>query len=342
MGGGSSKVSFPPIGPKTRALLDRAFQEIDFSPGQIGQQAAGVGSQGLDLQGDILGGIQGSDVTGAFQTGLQGLGVGINQGYLRQSLPNISELNAQFQPTTDYQFNRGAADLREQAALTGNLSSSGAFQNLTDYRAQLDNSQRGQVAGIYGNALAAGLPSDIASRTQLTGQALGLPGQISTGLAGPASGQGLGAEQWQQNFPVQGFGTIMGANNGASPIVQGGGMSSTGQALVGLGSAYLGSGAWAAKCWVAEAIYGVDDDRTWAARFYVNLLAPAWLGELYEKIGRAVAEQARKRAWVRTLLRPAFDWMWRRALMVEDLDKKPPVPGPTPPGQPLPEPKTSE
>jgi hypothetical protein len=316
MGSSDNNVSFPPIGPKTRQLLNQAFKEIDFSPGQIGQQAAGVGGQGFDLQGDILGGIHGSDITGAFRQGLGGLGVGINQGYLKQSLPNIEQLNAQFQPSTNYQFQQGAADLREQAALTGNLSSSGAFNNLSDYRAQLDNSQRGQVAGIYGNALAAGIPSDIASRTQLTGQALGLPGQISTGLAGPAAGQGLSAEQFQQQFPVQGFGTIMGANNGQSPIVQGGGMNPYGQALVGLGSAYLGSGAWAGKCWVAEAIYGPDDPRTWAARFYVNLLAPWWIGAIYEKVGRQVATVTRRSAILKWLLRPLFDWMVRRTVKV--------------------------
>lgn len=122
---------------------------------------------------------------------------------------------------------------------------------------------------------------------------------------------GLAANQTQQNI--------------ASANQTGAGLAGAGAAAGAVGAAALsskGSGAAAAapaaagaaggKCWVAEAIFGVDAPETHAARYYVNNGAPAWFSGLYGMIGRQVAWLVRRSRLLRWALRPAFLWMSRR------------------------------
>lgn len=88
-----------------------------------------------------------------------------------------------------------------------------------------------------------------------------------------------------------------------------------------LSAAGGGAGAYfgAAKgCWIAEAIYGVDDPRTWLLRSWLNgPFAETRIGSavmaLYMVIGRPVARIARRSMTVRAVLRPLFDAALRRA-----------------------------
>jgi len=65
-------------------------------------------------------------------------------------------------------------------------------------------------------------------------------------------------------------------------------------------------------CWVAEAIFGKDSEHTHAARFYVNLIAPAWFRNAYLRYGRKVAAVVSKSPTLKAILRPAFLWMGRQ------------------------------
>lgn len=50
-----------------------------------------------------------------------------------------------------------------------------------------------------------------------------------------------------------------------------------------------GAGAVAAMCWIAEALYGPMDHRTWLVRWWVIFEAPEWVRVLYRRYGRQLA-----------------------------------------------------
>ena len=82
-----------------------------------------------------------------------------------------------------------------------------------------------------------------------------------------------------------------------------------------------GGGAGAAKlagCWIAEAIYGIDDPRTALARAWLNgpfktTRAGAVIMASYLRFGRAVAAVVRHSGILRSALKPLFDIAVRRA-----------------------------
>ncbi len=71
-------------------------------------------------------------------------------------------------------------------------------------------------------------------------------------------------------------------------------------------------------CWIAEAIYGIEDPRTALSRAWLNgpflqtSIGPAVMW-LYLRIGRAVASVVRKSGILRSILKPLFDVAVRRA-----------------------------
>jgi len=87
-------------------------------------------------------------------------------------------------------------------------------------------------------------------------------------------------------------------------------LSTAGQLGSGVGLAAMG------LCWVAEAIYGVDDPRTWFARYEVTV---EWLESkvgrffrrLYQRHGQTVANRVKKNHFLKMILRPVFEFVWR-------------------------------
>lgn len=85
-----------------------------------------------------------------------------------------------------------------------------------------------------------------------------------------------------------------------------------------LQAAGQGAGALAKVCWIAEAIYGVDDPRTWLLRAWLNgpfmeTLAGAVAMAVYRAVGRPVAWLTRRSRILRAALRPLFESALRRA-----------------------------
>jgi hypothetical protein len=89
--------------------------------------------------------------------------------------------------------------------------------------------------------------------------------------------------------------------------------------LAGAGGGALGRVFAPPSCWIAEAIYGVDDLRTHIIRAWLTgpfertLLGGAAMW-LYRKFGRAVAYAVERSAFLRWLLKPIFDIALSRAL----------------------------
>lgn len=88
--------------------------------------------------------------------------------------------------------------------------------------------------------------------------------------------------------------------------------------ILAAASSGAGSFAKAGGCWIAEAIYGVDDIRTHQVRAWLNgPFRSSWFGNsvmtVYLAIGRQVAWIARRSSVLRWALRPLFDMALERA-----------------------------
>lgn len=83
-------------------------------------------------------------------------------------------------------------------------------------------------------------------------------------------------------------------------------------ALIGSGIEAVGSlaGGAAAGCWVAEELYGKDDERTHMARAWAMSHDSAFL-RAYGKHGRKWAAWLRVNAWAKPLVQPIWDAMWQ-------------------------------
>jgi hypothetical protein len=260
-------------------LAQGAPVNYNASTAAEGAGVAGSNALGMTATGTMPG------TAAAWNAGLGGLGQGLQTGFM----PDLGQIDAILRPGLERSFASGAADIREQNALTGGLSSSGAGQQMVDYRTQLENSLNNQVSNIYGNAL----PTSINARAGLTNTALGLPGQNASQIYGPAAGLGIAGEDQVLNAIRTAFGAI-----GSSPYTgqQGSGGSGGGGALAGL----------AKGCWVAEAIFGVDALETHLARHYVNHLAPCEFRDWYLANGEELASRVRMDAALKSRLRPLF------------------------------------
>lgn len=80
-----------------------------------------------------------------------------------------------------------------------------------------------------------------------------------------------------------------------------------------LTSAASGAGAAAISlCWIAEAIYGKDDNRTHLARYAVNFIWPRTkVGRMARDLYLRYGEKIAKKKWV-GIFRPIFELIWRQ------------------------------
>jgi hypothetical protein len=204
------------MGDFSKQLAMGAPLNYDASTAAQGAGVAGANALGATATGTLPG-------TGAaWNAGLGGLGQGISTGFL----PNLEAIDAILRPGLERSFERGSAALRDQSALTGNLSSSGANRELSDFRGGLENSLNTSVAGVYGNAL----PTSMNIQSDLTKTGLGMPAMNAAGIYGPAAGQGL---QGQQNV-MQAIQTAMSAISGAPFSANQGTSGNSGAAAAGL------------------------------------------------------------------------------------------------------------
>jgi hypothetical protein len=71
-------------------------------------------------------------------------------------------------------------------------------------------------------------------------------------------------------------------------------------------------------CWIAEALYGVDDPRTillraWVTEVHEQRRRGWWLAALYIRFGRTAANLIRRSRLLRRLFLPVFDGLLARA-----------------------------
>lgn len=211
------------LGPVLKKVGTQAAGQIDYTNANAAQGAGLLGTAG---SAGLASGINPGDVSNTFGSALANNQIGMQTGYL----PDINQIDALLRPTLNRSFDQGAAAIREQNALTGNLSSTGASQQITDYRSQLENQLGSNVAGVYSNAL----PASIGARTAATNLGASLPGAIQQGVYGPIAEQGFMGEQ----FPLSALGTATGGASGAPFFARQG---SSGNGAVGsILGAYLG------------------------------------------------------------------------------------------------------
>jgi len=214
------------LGPALQGVGEGAARNVNYGASDAAQAAGTLGTIG---SAGLAAGINPGDATTTFGGALGNLNAGMRTGYL----PDVSAIDALLRPGIDRSFQTGAADIREQNALTGNLSSTGASQQIGDYRAQLENALNSNVAGVLGGAL----PTAISSRAGAVNFGAALPGLLQGSLYGPLSSLGLQGQQ----FPLQALQTATGAVSGApfSANQGSGGNAGLGTAA----AAYLGKGA---------------------------------------------------------------------------------------------------
>lgn len=80
----------------------------------------------------------------------------------------------------------------------------------------------------------------------------------------------------------------------------------------GAGADVPGAGPNSMMCWIAEALYGVDDNRThllrkWLNNVYSRTTIGSAVVALYRAFGERVAGWARRSALLRRMLTPLFD-----------------------------------
>jgi hypothetical protein len=120
---------------------------------------------------------------------------------------------------------------------------------------------------------------------------------------------------------LQGLGQQVG---GAGMMPQGGGAQtsnflSQGQVSPGNAAALaqIAQMGGMAACWVAEELYGVDDERTHLARYYV-LNTDNWFNRLYTKRGKSWAKFIKKYPFLKPIVQPIWDNMYiKGALMIK-------------------------
>lgn len=165
------------------------------------------------------------------------------------------------------------------------------------YGSPVSGAQAGALLGMYG----------IQRQMQRQDRAL----QILSGLT-PAAAP-------QYNVPGN-FGTMQqGALQGYQAYGQyyGAQMQAQGSAYQGLGQAAGTAAGLAMMCWVAEELYGADDERTHAARRYATSHDTTFT-RAYAKHGKAWAAWLRENEWAKPVVRPLWDWMAEQGrLMVE-------------------------
>lgn len=207
-------------------LSTQGMHNLDFGPSNAAGAAGMLGTAG---QAGLAGGINLNDVLGTFGSSLGSVGEGAQTGFL----PSVDSIDALLRPGLERSFERGSAALRDQNALTGNLTSSGASQQIADFRGGLEANLNNEVAGVLQQAI----PQSMQIRSGLSQFGTSVPGLLSSSLYGPLASQGLQGQQ----FPLQAVGLASSALSGAPFFANQG---SSGNGLVpAIASAYIGRGA---------------------------------------------------------------------------------------------------
>jgi hypothetical protein len=132
---------------------------------------------------------------------------------------------------------------------------------------------------------------------------------IASGITGVGTGeQSLGAQMLAQNL-----GEIL---NKMGINYQFGGPQTFGQIMQGIGAV---NPVRVNVCWIAEAIYGVNDLRTHLVRAYLNgpfdrTPLGHFVMQLYQRFGQGVARQVRRHRWLKQMFRPLFDRALRSSI----------------------------
>ena len=227
------------------------------------------------------------------------------------------------QPAIDFWTKLGSGD---PSTMTQVLSPT-ATNIANIFAGATDQASRGGPAGGYRSATQANLPY---AQAQMVGnQALQLQptamqqlaglGQEQAGIGSMMGNLGLGTGQLGTTLTGQG---IQGLTAAEQAVLQKMGINlqegspfqdilsavgAAGGILTGTGSIMHGT-----PCWIAEAIYGVDDLRTHLVRAYLN--GPfletefgRYVMSLYLRFGRSIAAMVRKDSRLKRAFRPLFD-----------------------------------
>lgn len=174
-----------------------------------------------------------------------------------------------------------------------------------------------QAAGQIGNLTTQAFTSAPAALAQLGQGQIGLSiNEIANAIAA-MGGQGeqlgaIGAQKAAGKEATMGFlGDLVGGLAFGLGGKEGGGGSSSG----GGGSA---EGVLVGGCWIAEAVYGTEDPRTYLVRYWLNTefmqtTVGAIVMGLYQLVGRPVASLVRRSRWLREAFKPLFDLALERA-----------------------------
>jgi hypothetical protein len=185
-----------------------------------GPQAGAMGQYAGILQ-QMLGG--GAQAQGSLSEGMA-------TGFMPQILASIQ---AGLEPAADRMFDRGAAQIREQSALSGGLRSTGTSGAISDYRSGLDSQMLQQLAGIQGQL---GLGAQ-QMRGNMTNSALQ---QLMSGV-----GTGLQQSNFASQLPLQAMQAIAGGAS-ATPTYQPTFGPSKGEQIFGaatdIGASYMTGG----------------------------------------------------------------------------------------------------
>lgn len=277
---------------------------LDIAANQQGFQQAQARAE---FANQALGQQYGMGVTG-YQTGLQGLGA-----YNQAIAANQQSALAQAQMAAQLQEQGFSQAQAMQAA--ANAAQQQNFANMQTYQ-QAQNAAAAQAfqqqlaAAQYANAAQQQAYQQAAMIRQMpineitalmSGSQIANPAfQAYQGaVAQPGDIQAATAQQaaWDQNIYNQKVAS-------RNALMQG---------LFSLGGAGLGAWGAAAKgCWIAEAIYGVDDPRTHLVRAWLNGPFKATkigsiVMKLYLKYGERIAEKVKKSKTLKAVLKPLFD-----------------------------------
>lgn len=288
-----------------------------------------MGTQGAATFGE------GRDIT---NTGIQGFGPAGDAadealGTTRKALDTLS-------PAEDYWTKLLSGD---QKTMNQAISPT-ATQAGTNYANAISNVNMNGARGGYSSTLAAGMPFAQArevneqlyklqptAATNLNtiagtkntiagtqGNIAAVKGQLATWLSSigiDVSKLGAGFLDMASQSLMAGRGQDVGEHGQAMSLAGqlAGDATGTGNQII-RGSQPMGSG-----CWIAEAIYGIDDPRTHLVRAWLNgpfraKLYGRMVMSLYLKIGRTVAAMVRMSSALRCLLKPLFDKALTRAL----------------------------
>lgn len=333
-GGGANPFG---LAPQSVAGGDNSLTQFFRSLSNLlGTGGAGILQGGESLINSGMNMVQGAMPTVGQGVGMQGTGFGTTQQALNTMAPALSYYN-----------NILSQDPNALAAAVGPQATSLAGQSAN----LLNQVQQGVPRGGYAATQAANIPQ---MQAQTVGQfllgqrpgaanALQAAGPQISGIGAQQAGIGQGVSQTGLgvgnlglgvgnlggNLTQQGLSALasdiqamlqkQNLNQQVGPLQDFLGITQGIGNLVGAAATYAGSSLpGGSGCWIAEAIYGVDDIRTHLARAYLNgPFKQTRIGRLvmalYLKFGRRVAAQVRKRRWLQRLLKPLFDRAWKKA-----------------------------